>query len=69
MFNFKKSTPEQVKCNHIYNDYVRMSDPKRICVTMYLRCMNCNETISIDVSPNMLKMLFNDIGEHGVWPR
>lgn len=66
MFNFKRKHSE-IKCNHIYNDYVRLADRKRMCITMYLRCMNCNETISLDVTPDMLKKLFKDIGENGVW--
>lgn len=68
IFKKKDSHSNRVECNHIFNDYIRMADPKRQCITMYLRCSLCNETISLDVTSDMLANLFSDIALNHVNP-
>ncbi len=68
---FKKkenSKSVQVECNHIFNKYIRIVDPKRMCVTFHLKCMLCNETISLNVTSGMLADLFNDIALNHINP-
>ena len=58
---FNKRKPDKIECNHIFNNYIRVADPQRMCITMYLRCMLCNETISLKVTDGMLADLYSDI--------
>lgn len=62
----KKEQPTPLECEHIYNEYVRMPDPKRMCFTMYLKCYKCNNSIEINVTKGLLSDLFCDISEHGI---
>lgn len=57
--NDSKSAPAE--CNHIFNKYIRIADPKRMCITMHLRCMLCNETISLNLTSGLLADLYSDI--------
>lgn len=66
---FKKKQPEPLECNHIYSEYVRMSDPRRMCVTMYLKCYMCGKSTEVNVTSGLLTDLFTDIGEHGITGR
>lgn len=65
---FNKRKPVKIECNHIFYNYIRMADPKRMCITMYLRCSLCNETISLNVTSGMLADLFSDIALNGCNP-
>lgn len=62
----KKEQPKPFECGHIYSDYVRMTDPRRMCITMYLKCYKCGESIELNVTDGLLAHLFQDIGEHGI---
>lgn len=68
---FKKKSDEPVpklECKHLFNQYIRVADPRRMCITLHLRCMLCNETISLDVTSDMLANLFSDIALNHVNP-
>lgn len=63
---FKKKEPEEIKCEHIYGEYVRMHDCKRMCNTLHLKCVYCGEVTTVNVSYGLLTDLYADIYENGI---
>ena len=61
MNSFKKKQPEEVKCHHIYDQYIRFYDAKRMCNTIHLKCEFCGEEITINVTDGVISDLFNDL--------
>ena len=57
--------PEEVKCHHIYNQYSRFYDAKRMCNTIHLKCGFCGEVITINVTDGVIFDLFNDLDAFG----
>lgn len=68
IFKKKDSKDVCVECNHIFNDYIRVSDPKRMCITMHLRCELCHKTISLNLTSGLIQDIFNDIALNGINP-
>lgn len=60
--------PHPSYCNHIFNNYIRVADPKRMCITMHLKCMLCDGTISLNMTSGMIADLLNDITLNGLDP-
>ena len=56
IFKKKESTPN-FECQHIYDRYVTMDDPKRMCTDVFMKCSLCNDTIKISTTGS-LGMLF-----------
>ena len=65
----KKEQSTPFECEHIYNKYVRMADPKRMCITMYLKCYKCGKSFELNVTSGLLADLFHDISENGIISR
>lgn len=61
IFKKKDSKSDSVECNHVFNDYFLMPDPKRMCIDCFLSCSICNATEKISVTKNLLDNLRRNI--------
>ena len=61
-----KKKPEEVKCNHIFNEYIRENDYKRMCHPIHLKCAYCGEVTTVNVSDGLLTDLYHDLNENGI---
>ena len=63
---FKKKEPEEIKCNHIYGEYIRMLDYKRMCNTLHLKCVYCGEVTTVNITNGLMNDLYLDIHVNGI---